>query len=512
MASTIREQILENLSRGARVPGAAPEPAAAAPAPPEPAPRPVAPAVAPPPAAAPAGEDVTALLRVVIDEVDLRLARLVERVLTHPALRERPARARPPAREGREKRDPPSPLAPAGTEPLDVARAARYQAAEALTPVDPRRAIGATSKEPKTEEVDPARLAAATERYERLVRERALPVPGPKPEEARGRRTPAPLAAEAPRASVADPRSEPPPIAPAQPTAPAAAVASGASRGEAQGSSSGPVPTDPGVAALPWYYHAPGSSGGARDDARSAVSASAVAVPSGDPTLEPCETEALSLGTPALPLPTGDDTDEVFFVPSEELMASWGMSEGPGPGADPDGRDAISAAEERAPVADRAPTSPPAKEGPPPATGERILRAFDEVEARAPVVPVRPETVIEQVEAIVEEIAATCAGSPAESAGTREAGAGAAAALDEIRELLVPLQQLPELLERQGSPHRAILDQVQSLAREVREIARSPRPSAETPLSPRAEEERQRAASRRRVAIDDIQGMIESLS
>lgn len=145
MASTILEQILENVRRGARIPEQVEDAALGATAEAIPEPPPAA-APTPPPRTRPTA-DPEALMRVVIDEVDLRLARLIERVLGHPALRPRPA---PPPRA-----ESPELVSPDRTEAIDIGRAARYSA-DALTPARPRDIAGSDAK---TEEVDLLRIA-----------------------------------------------------------------------------------------------------------------------------------------------------------------------------------------------------------------------------------------------------------------------------------------------------------------------------------------------------------------
>jgi len=127
-----------------------------------------------------------------------------------------------------------------------------------------------------------------------------------------------------------------------------------------------------------------------------------------------------------------------------------------------------------------------------------------------PVVNIRPGVdVVQQVEEIVEEIATNCAATP--DGGDPASTGVAAAALDEIRGLLEPLQQIPQLLENRNAPGDEILRQVQSLAREVRDLAQAPRTAPEAASGARTGEAEGKA-ERRRVAIDDIQGMIESLT
>ncbi len=591
MASTILEQILENVSRGARLPvqpSTSTPVSTRSPIPTNPAPerdhrRP--------------SEDAEALLRVVIDEVDLRLARLVERVLTHPTLRTKPKPApTSPIPSGAL----PGPLHPAGTELIDVARAARFQASEALTPVNPRRAPGTAAQARRTEEIEAQRITALENDSRRPdpTSTRTLPtteeersefraddpvLPGgaavniglewPSPEGSLGAGSPP--GARPYRIDEFDEfelvKVGPDPLAEVD----AAPAAKGTRERDEDGSPHSPGDdTDevffvPSQDLLEWNdgtsleasapeesrtgplvsdsAESPYQAPGALDELP--IEALIEMEPPGPGRLEsgPIGIGALVPGT--VPDPISDsDSDAVTRDEVPEGLAQDDFDH------DTDYRDAAtegdpyhlfrpakhssaepsleSSADEEQWVEDPEPDdweqSPHVEVPPvmgsigaktegamhPPAPGEKIL---DQIGSGSTFVPrpnpARSNSPMDQFESIVEEIAATCATVSTRSpfhAGDSE-HEPVPSSLAEIRDLLAPLQMIPELLEQQGAPHRQILEQVQNLAREVREIARAPRAAAD-PASPAVAAEQQQAEQRRRVAFDDIQGMIDSLS
>jgi len=115
-----------------------------------------------------------------------------------------------------------------------------------------------------------------------------------------------------------------------------------------------------------------------------------------------------------------------------------------------------------------------------------------------------------QVDSIVEEIAASCQ-RRTESENSPTNSDPANAALEEIRDLLTPLADVPALLQSRDEPQKEVLKQMETLAQEMRDLAR--RSSAATAPNPaKSAGQAEQTEVQRRVAIDDIQGMIESLS
>ncbi len=114
------------------------------------------------------------------------------------------------------------------------------------------------------------------------------------------------------------------------------------------------------------------------------------------------------------------------------------------------------------------------------------------------------------VDSIVEEIAASHH-SQSNSESSTPNSDPANAALEEIRDLLTPLAEVPALLENREQPQKEVLKQMQTLAQEMRDLARRSS-SAPASSSEKGGVQKEEAKVQRRVAIDDIQGMIESLS
>ena len=492
MASTILEQILENVSRGARLPRngprpAAPPPPAAETSPPTAEPEASAETDAPREPSHHSVEQAGALMRQVIEEMDNRLSSMVDQVLNHPALGKNgstpiPSPTEPPIRSGFQ----PPVGAEGQTEAIDPTRVPanpKPSLGVATEAIDPTRVAAVpTSDDGKTETMDPSRIALLQERAKRA---RAIAqnaeaaklgtLEDPTPEVA--------MSADPeldPEGNFPVPTDELPPAGPVSPVEP---IDPAASVGDTE---------------LPPGELEPSTELDV-DEIWEESENSSASLPTPEPTPEPSE----------MPIDMSVEETAVEETPIAEVSVEPTIDIDLEVSSDDSVTEEFPTSEE---MSSPSPIDEPsnADEG----DGERLLDLIQVPTSPTPptVSPaLQDSTVIEQVEAIVEEIAATCGtGTDFEIEEIPE-DSPMGPALKEIRDLLAPLQSVPTLLEKAGAPQQQILRQMQTLAEEVRELARAPRVATDE-SSPAVREVEEKAQARRRVAIDDIQGMIQSLS
>ena len=512
MASTILEQILENVSRGARLPRnghrAAPAPAP----PPEPAAQAAAPAeeAAPEPAPAASVAEAGALMRQVIEEMDNRLSSMVDQVLNHPALGKTPGSAptpapsMPPVRSGFQ--------APAGvsaqTEAIDPTRVTARPAPSlgvATEAIDPSRVPAAPpSVGGQTEAMDPGRIAMLQEQAKR-ARAIAANAEAAKRGTLRSEEPSEPAAPEPENATPVPTEALPPagpmtPVEPVDPKNSSEALLPSASEPElAPGELEPSTKID--VDEVWEESQTDRSVNDSVEDFVAEEASSEEATREEDPPVD------FSSSTETSASVEDSLASELAAAAAEAQLTEETVSE-PEPAFDA----TTEMANENAAVTPAQAAIEETRFAEEDGEGERLLDLIQVPTSPSPptISPaLQDSTVIEQVEAIVEEIAATCGTGTDFADDELVEDEAASPALQEIRDLLAPLQSVPALLEKAGAPQQQILRQMQALAEEVRDLSRAPRPAGETTENREVAEQ---AQERRRVAIDDIQGMIQSLS